>query len=90
MGAKNRIEIPECIVSYIHSICPSDNGKYTGYFDADGWSDADGCVDVSDHELGNDGVVNVNGGHGDALNASFEEVQDEAKSVHVAFDRGEY
>ena len=89
MGAMNHLKIPECIVSYIHSICPSDNGKYTGYCDADGCGDADGCVDVSDHEFGNYGVGNVHDGHGDALKASFEEVQCEVNSVHVAFDRAE-
>ncbi len=83
LGTKNHVVIPECIVSYISSICPSDNGKYTGYHDADI------CVDVSEHEVGSNGVGNVFDGCDDAMNASFEKVQDEANPVYVAFDTGE-
>ena len=83
MGAKNHVKMPERIVSYISSICPSDDGMYTGY------RDADGCVDASDHDLGKNGVGNVRDGHRDALNASFEEVQAKANPVYIAFDRGE-
>ena len=45
-------------------------------------------MDASDHDLGNDGVGHVRDGHRNALNASFEEVQDEANPVYIAFDRG--
>ena len=37
----------------------------------------------------NDGVGNNCDGHHDALNASFEEVQEEANPIYIAFDRGE-
>ena len=70
-------------MSYIRSVCPSDDGKYNGY------QDADGCEEASDHDLCNDGVGNVCDGHRDALNASFEEVQEEANPIYIAFDRGE-
>ena len=83
LGTKNSVVILECIVSYIHFICPSDDRKYTGY------RDADSCVDVGDQEVGSNGEGNVFDGCGDAMNAFFEEVQDEANPVCVAFDTGE-
>ena len=31
LGSRNRVKIPDCVVSYIRSICPSDDGQYTGF-----------------------------------------------------------
>ena len=83
MGARNQVKIPECIVSYICCICLSDDGKYTGY------NNADGCVNVRDHELGNNGACNVCDDHDDTLNTSFEEVKDEKNPVYIAYDKSE-
>ena len=33
LGHHNRVKIPDCIVDYIQSICPSPDGAYTGFRD---------------------------------------------------------
>ena len=36
LGRRNRVRIPVCVVRFIRSICPSDDGQYTGHRDAEG------------------------------------------------------
>jgi hypothetical protein len=33
LGHHNRVKIPDCVVEYIRSICPSPDGSYTGFRD---------------------------------------------------------
>jgi hypothetical protein len=35
LGRRHRIRIPECVVSFIRSICPDENNQYTGHRDID-------------------------------------------------------
>ena len=38
MGRRNRVRIPECVVRFILSISPSNDGQYTGHHDVMGMS----------------------------------------------------
>ena len=31
LGKHNRVKIPDCVTEYIRSICPSQDGQYTGF-----------------------------------------------------------
>ena len=35
LGRRNRIRIPECVVTFIRSLCPDENNNYTGFRDVD-------------------------------------------------------
>ena len=57
LGACNRVQIPDCIVSYIRSICPSSDGQYTGYR-ASRDDKNDGCTGV---DVRNEDSVGMSG-----------------------------
>jgi len=73
MGRRNRVRIPECVVRFIRSISPSDDGQYTGHRDAEG----DDCDD------------NNNDDDDDLVNSSFQEIEDEASPKIVDFEGGQ-
>jgi hypothetical protein len=73
MGRRNRVRIPECVVRFIRSISPSDDGQYTGHRDGDG----DECDD------------NNNEDGDDLVNSSFHEIEDEASPKIVDFEGGQ-
>jgi hypothetical protein len=45
LGKHNRVKIPDCVVEYICSICPSKDGKYTGFHEVGQSGGAHGGVD---------------------------------------------
>ena len=47
------MRIPECVVRFIRSISPSDDGQYTGHRDAEG----DDCDDNNNDD--DDDLVNI-------------------------------
>ena len=67
------MRIPECVVRFICSISPSDDGQYTGHRDAEG----DDCDD------------NNNDDDDDLVNSSFQEIEDEASPKIVDFEGGQ-
>ena len=73
LGRRNRVRIPLCIVEFIHSICPSNDGRYTGHQTVEGGDDVDDDEAVED----------------DTANTSYEEIKEEASPKHARFDDGE-
>ena len=73
LGRRNLVCIPLCIVKFIRSICPSDDGRYTGHQTVEGGDDVDDDESVED----------------DTANTSYEKIQEEASPKHVCFDDGE-
>lgn len=73
LGRRNLVCIPLCIVKFIRSICPSDDGRYTGHQTVEGGDDVDDDESVED----------------DTANTSYEKIQEEASPKHVGFDDGE-
>ena len=67
------MRIPLCIVQFIRSICPSNDGRYTGHQAAEGGGD----IDKDDAE------------EDDAVNTSYEEIEEEASPKVVHFYEGE-
>ena len=73
LGRRNQVRIPLCIVEFICSICPSDDGRYTGHQTLEEGDDVDNEEAVED----------------DTANTSYEEIEEEASPKHVRFDDGE-
>ena len=67
------MRIPECVVRFIRSISPSDDGQYTGHRDAEGDDCDDNNTDDDD----------------DLVNSSFQEIEDEASPKIVDFEGGQ-
>ena len=45
LGKHNRVKIPDCVTEYIRSICPSQDGQYTGFREVGESGNATGGVD---------------------------------------------
>ncbi len=73
LGRRNRVRIPLCVVEFIRSICPSNEGRYTVHQTLEGGDDVDDEEAVED----------------DTANTSYEEIEEEASAKHVRFDVGE-
>ena len=67
------MRIPVCVVRFIRSICPSNDGQYTGHGDAEG-------------EGGDDDNIEEDN---DAVNNSFHEIEEEASPEVVHFEEGQ-
>ena len=67
------MHIPVCVVRFIRSICPSDEGQYTGYHDVEG-EGGDDDNNVEDDDL---------------VNTSFHEIEEEASPKVVHFEEGQ-
>ncbi len=53
LGAGRRVKIPDCVVSFICSICPSPDGRYTGFLSA-GYPGHVSCEQDNGNELTNE------------------------------------
>lgn len=73
LGRRHRIRIPECVVSFIRSICPDENNQYTGHRD----------IDDDDNMADNGGTGAT------SMNDSFESVLPDDVLGPIHFDRGE-
>jgi hypothetical protein len=64
LGACNRVKIPDCVVSFIHSICPYSDGLYMGFraYGEDGGArvGADGDNDPDRHAHVANNITNEN------------------------------
>ncbi len=67
------MRIPVCVVRFICSICPSNDGQYTGHRDAEG-------------EGGDDNNIEEDN---DAVNNSFHKTEEEASPKVVHFKEGQ-
>jgi hypothetical protein len=67
------VRIPECVVRFIRSISPSDDGQYTGHRD---------CEEEGGNDDNNEDDDNL-------VNSSFHEVEDEASPKIVDFESGQ-
>ena len=94
LGARNRVRIPHCVVAYIRSICPSANGKYTGFRAVGDVGDIEppGAVEGHNYDGMPLGEKSVDQGGGDddveidddgvnSLNASYEEVENQTNNT---------
>jgi hypothetical protein len=73
LGRRNRVRIPECVVRFIRSLCPSEDGQYTGHRDAEG-DDGDDETDEQDNDI---------------VNTSFQDIEEEASPKIVDFEGGQ-
>ena len=73
LGRRNRVCIPVCVVRYIRSICPSNDGQYSGHRDAEG-------------EGGDDDNIEEDN---DAVNNSFHEIEEETSPMVIHFEEGQ-
>ena len=64
------VHIPECVVRFIRSISPSDDGQYTGHRD---------CEEEGGDDDNNEDDDNL-------VNSSFHEVEDEASPKIIEFE----
>ena len=70
---RNWVHIPLCVVKFIHSICLSDYGRYTGHQTVEGGDDAADDETVQD----------------DTANTLYKEIEEEASPKLVRFDGSE-
>ena len=73
LGKHNQVCIPLCVVQFICSICPSDDGRHTGHQAAEEGGDVDEDDTKED----------------DAVNTSYEEIEEEASPNVVHFKEGQ-
>jgi hypothetical protein len=82
LGARNRVRIPECVVAYIQSLCPSEDGTYKGYSNTPTKHQTGG---IAEEEEDNEGFDNQN----ESMNTSYEDVEDEETQTPADFGGGE-
>ena len=80
LGRCNRVHIPLCVVEFIRSICPSNDGRYTGHQAVEG-----GDVDNDETEEDDEPEAEED----DTVNTSYEEFEEEASPKLANFNDGE-
>ena len=77
LGRHNRVRIPECVVTFIRSLCPDSEGVYMGHRDVGDGTGANTVEDVC-QDIGNE---------------SFESILPDGSSINgvtnINFDAGE-
>ena len=101
LGARRHIQIPDCIISFIRSLCPSPDGSYMGFHEAghvggvpqqninDGVSVANGAQDNKMNNVTMDETI-VTADNDLDMNASFADVEEETYAGEsINFSAGE-
>ena len=82
LGASNRVQIPECVVTYICSLGPSKDGTNKGYCDVPASHQT--VENMEEEDKGSEGF-----GTQPVMNSSYEDVEEEAIPTPVDFGGGE-